>query len=112
MTAAVAAMSTTAQAQMGLPPTQVGTDLANLAMIAMYASHCKPGNPDWTPDHLIDMVFNQYGIRDMGLIRTMIARTKQYVDDVGGFPKFCALGDQDKDIQAAIARIEAMANRR
>jgi opacity protein-like surface antigen len=105
--AAVAVLTTTAQAQMlqPVPMTAEQTEFYNFAVVATYATNCDPDKGDYLMGQAINSRLNQYGMGYMRLIEASAARAKAFADGMG-MEKFCAAGASDADIQQGVAYLQ------
>lgn len=104
--AALALLTTTAQAQMlqPVPMTAEQTEFYNFAIVATYATNCGPDKGDYLMGQAINSRLNQYGMNYMRLIEASAAAAKRFANGMG-MDKFCAAGASDAGIQQGIAQL-------
>ena len=108
--AALALLTTTAQAQMlqPVPMTAQQTEFYNFSVVATYATNCVHDKDDYLRGQAMNSRLNQYGMGYRRLFEASAARAKAKVDEMGGLEKFCAAGASDADIQQGVAYLDGI----
>jgi hypothetical protein len=108
--AALALLTMPAKTQLMLPPaplTQWQTEMLNVTMVAFYVYDCKQGKD---MEYAVNLEFS-YRVG-----RTSVSQSREANDIVRakinemGRDKFCAMGDQDHEVQVAFKRIKTRYN--